>query len=576
MKPLTLHPAAEAIGFLVMAVLGWNLAGPAAHAKPQPGESITRHSPRPRPAKRAGPPEHVLQMMNAMRAAALPEDRMRAALALANTLPVSEFAAWLDGGWFNLPDGCEAVIFRKLLNDRWQHEDPEGFALHGLKSGSHDVTFLLGSWPESDPQRVIGFFKEHPVPWLEMQALGKIAAQDPALVLGRLQELIAVGASTNNVGLVFPALAKTSPAALEAMLDSMPSAWRNFAESALVGQRLKDSFPEEIRRLWDRPDGWRLFQKGLSMGERSSADQLLSELANIPASWRGKIAENTYQFLNESNAGKWWSADLEGQGFSAAQASQIRHAAVQQLSYQQPEAALKLLVQTELPDKERRNLIDLIFSQADTPEEAAPLLALLGSEDDRQKAREAMAPRPVACGGGEPRIESPAEWLEQAAALKQNGGDGFVSLLSHWDENKIAEVSQGFRALPDDQKRQVAIMLAGNVAPYNCPNPALTGEAIRYLAAQPDAGNPSENAALNSSQLASTLAVVWAQNDPAAASAWVETLPAGETKSWARKNLAANWANYDSDATEQLINTLPADARAEVNDYLKKRASGGH
>jgi len=388
--------------------------------------------------------------------------------------------------------------------------------------------------------------------------------------------LIAAGASADHVGGLFPALAKTSPVALEAMLDSMPSSWRNFAESALVGQRLKNAFPEEIRRLWDRPDGWSLFQRALSMGERSSADQLLSELANVPASWRGKITENIYQFLNGSNSGKWCSANLEGQGFSAAQASQIRHAAVKQLSYQQPEAALKLLAQTELPDKERRNLIGQIFSRANTPEEAAPLLALLGSEEDRQKAREAMAPRPVACGGGEPRIESPSEWLEQAVALKQNVGDGFISLLSHWDENKIAEVSQGFRALPDDKKRQVAIMLAGNIAPYNCPNPALAGEAIRYLAAQPDAGTPSRNPTVNSSQLASTLAVIWARKDPSAASAWVETLPAGETQSWARKNLAANWANYDPDATGQWINTLPADARTEVNDYLKKKASGGH
>ena len=266
MKPLSIHPAnaaAAAIGFLVMAVLGWNLAGPprpVALAKPQPGESITRHSPR--PAKRSGPPEYVLQTMDAIRAAASPQDRMRAALALANTLPVSEFAAWLDGVWFSLPDGCEAVIFRKILNDRWQREDPEGFVLHDLKSGAYDCPFLLGPWLESDPQRVLRFFKAHPDPSLEMRALEKIAAHDPAPALGRLQELIAAGAlipHNHNAWGLFPVLARTSPAALEAMLDSMPSLPRRFAESALLGQRLKNSFPGEIRRLWARPDGWTLF-----------------------------------------------------------------------------------------------------------------------------------------------------------------------------------------------------------------------------------------------------------------------------------------------------------------------------
>ena len=111
---------------------------------------------------------------------------------------------------------------------------------------------------------------------------------------------------------------------------------------------------------------------------------------------------------------------------------------------------------------------------------------------------------------------------------------------------------------------------------HDCPYPALAGEAIRYLAAHPDAGNPSQSPAVNTSKLASNLAVAWSRRDPPAASAWVETLPAGETKSWARKNLAANWANYDPDATEQWISALPVDVRTELREYLKKKPANEH
>ena len=57
-------------------------------------------------------------------------------------------------------------------------------------------------------------------------------------------------------------------------------------------------------------------------------------------------------------------------------------------------------------------------------------------------------------------------------------------------------------------------MLTHNITPNNCPIPALAGEAIRYLASQPD-------------------------------------------------------------ATEQWISALPADARTELREYLKRKPANG-
>lgn len=50
----------------------------------------------------------------------------------------------------------------------------------------------------------------------------------------------------------------------------------------------------------------------------------------------------------------------------------------------------------------------------------------------------------------------------------------------------------------------------------------------------------------------------WAQRDPLAAAAWVETLPPGEPQQWAAANLATNWGRHDPAAAASWIEHLPA------------------
>ena len=54
----------------------------------------------------------------------------------------------------------------------------------------------------------------------------------------------------------------------------------------------------------------------------------------------------------------------------------------------------------------------------------------------------------------------------------------------------------------------------------------------------------------------------------AAASQWVQSLPDGEARSWALKNVAFAWALYDPKEAGQWVDSLPAAARAEVGDFM--------
>ena len=93
--------------FLAMAIIGWNLTGalPPAAVDGDVGPRGMRRI-RPQPVS-SGPDAAVRKSLDAIRAAGSPEERLRATLGFAGDLPPSEFAAWLDGGWFNLREGFD-------------------------------------------------------------------------------------------------------------------------------------------------------------------------------------------------------------------------------------------------------------------------------------------------------------------------------------------------------------------------------------------------------------------------------------------------------------------------------------
>jgi hypothetical protein len=245
------------------------------------------------------------------------------------------------------------------------------------------------------------------------------------------------------------------------------------------------------------------------------------------------------------------------------------------LAYQKPETVLKQMGDMDLDESSKKSLISNIFRYSNkTPEKAEELIALLGTEEDRQLARNAMEMSSNSQTISQIKVEKPAEWLEKAGTVDVNPGNSyqFISIVDQWDKEKISELAGQFRSMPDERKMNVARLLAGS-SDYinNGPDLSLKGEAIRYLVTNPvPQDNTQQNQSTDPSALASYLAAKWVGNDPGAASEWVQTLPAGETKLWAQKNLAANWAQYDPAAADQWVKSLPADARSAVQDFMKK------
>jgi hypothetical protein len=574
------HPAARAgavLGFFAMAAIGWNLAGdPPANTSAVSENQVTQPASTDKLARSArtstGPPEAVRKRLAGLRAIPDPGERMRATIELANTLPLSEISAWLDGRWFHTGGGFDLSLFNKILRERWQTEDPEGLVLWSMKNNSSDARSTLSSWAETDPQRFTDFFKQHPNDSFQLNLLYQIAKKNPAFAFECLLEIAnsQPGETKLHSQEIIRQLASASPALLEAKLDALPANLKIIAESELIGQKLLSSFDTEIQKLLDRPDGWRILEANLS--KEGLSDRLFAEMGKFPDTWRASMANNPYGMIGHQGASeKWVTADYEGLGFTDKQAKRMRSSALNSIANKNPENALKLMADIGWDGDEKRYLISNIFSRhGGDPEKTQQLLAALGSEEDRQAARDSISQSRES--SADEKVETPAQLLQKISASNAQSS-GYHSLfynLRSWDPQKIGDLANQFAAMPANEKKQAAKAISES-AQYaeNIIRP-LQADALRYLVANPDppADSPSSPAA-NMLQSVSQFATNWGRSDPSAASDWVQSLPAGDAKSWAQKNLAANWVRYDPKEARQWIDSLPAAARAEVQAFLK-------
>lgn len=277
------------------------------------------------------------------------------------------------------------------------------------------------------------------------------------------------------------------------------------------------------------------------------------------------MASNSFSIISDDAPEKWCSADLQGMGFSESEASNIRAMAFTKYGYKNPEAALKLMADANLSDSARSMMIGNVFrNYSGDKEKVESLIALLGSEADQQMARSSMAAN---SRNRNQESVSPSDWLDQVAS-DSTGTYQYIWSLSQWDKEKLGQLTNEFKSLPDDKKRTVAKVMVQNSS-ENAMD--LQGDALQYLVANPEEPKPGESQPNIISEV-SEYAVKLAKEDPFAAADWIGRLPSGETRQWAQKNLAANWAQYDPEATQQWIDSLPANERAAVKEYVEKKA----
>lgn len=572
--------AGGAAGFFAMAVLGWNLAGGAVPVAEKsrdvaPASHRDRTS---RPQRSSGAGGVAVQQLAAIRSGRNPTERMRATIDLANSLPPSDFAAWLDGGWFSLRDGAELTLFTKIIQERWKLEDPGGYAAWTMKRGSYEASKVLASWADKDPQRVAEFFKLHPDSRNGMEILGYLAKDHPALALQCLRDFSASGLSQNDsyyISNILREVVKKSSAEVEAFVGGLSGALKLRAEGVLIAEKMKTDYEGELRKLWDNPDGLKIFN---NLGS-SLQGKIFDDLANLPPDWRAALASNPSNFMDSKSAVKWMGVDFVALGFSKKDEKQILLNAMYSGARENPAAAFKLMAEFDLSAGDRRTLIQNTLSGK--RDQADSIIALLTSESDREIARSIVNPQ-SASNSPKEKIETPTQWLEKVATLDPKSGENsyeYATMIREWDAAKVSALGEQFRSLPPDKKQLVAQAIV-NGGYTNYFSPALAGDAVRYLITNPGAVTDSpadpfseRPAKFDPVYTASRYIGSIAVKDPETASDWVGSLPEGDAKAWSQLNLRNIWSQYDPKAADQWFKTLPAATQTQVLDLGKKNGN---
>lgn len=575
MRPSPIHLLATAC-FAAFALAGWKAAAPEKQATPgvstAPSAKASKRGPR--TAGKSAMPEDVRQRLAAIHGARTPDERLRATLALAHSLPVSEMERWYKADWFDFHDNMDSNLFFRITRARWLAEDPEGLMTYFLRRNSDKTYEMAERWAQQDPHAALAFMQgvknQNDIQRIAPSIAGPLAQADPAAAAAevlRLQKLFGNGESYAVTDLIGE-LALHAPDLLEAESATWPVGIQKTAREALVAASLKKDFATGIATLRDAPDG-----KNRFLAAMESDSNLIKEMAKNPTSlpdgWFAEAASSNPYYLVNEDPGKWIDTDLAAMGFDESQAIRLRSYAMSYLGQKDPDRALALLEGDTLDQSQRNDLLSNTLSYLATKDKARAeaWIATLTDPQEIEQARQALENASAEAENKTP--PTPAEWLSGLVDKSESAMWQYARLTQSWDRDQLAAATAEFAGLPADQKSSIASKLA-NANQGSTPTPLLA-EAIRHLLENPVAPDPAterNGAGTVLVRSTSNLASTWGREDPVAAGRWVRSLPPGDERLWAAKNLAAQWAEYEPAAARQWAAALPADERKEVVDYL--------
>ena len=563
--------------FAAFALAGWQAAAPEKPATPSATEMPSAKASKrgPRTAGKSAMPEDVRQRLAAIHAARTPDERLRATLALANSLPVSEMERWYQAEWFDFHDNMDANLFFRITRARWLAEDPEGLMSYFLRRNNDKTHETAERWARQDPTAALAFLEgvkdKGDFQTLAAAMAGPLAEVDPALAVAQVLKLKKILGENNShaVSELIDALAKSAPGLLESESAGWPASLRETARQSLINASLKRDFTRGIATLRDAPDGKKRF-----LAAMESDSDLIKEMAKNPSSlpdgWFAEAATSNPYYLVNEDPGKWLDTDLSAMGFNEEQSQRLHRYAMSHLGQKDPDRALALLDGDTLDANQRSTLFSNTLSALSTKDKARAeaWIATLTDPGEIEQARQILENANAEAEGKTP--PTPSEWLTGLVDKNESAMWQYGRLTQSWDRDQLTAATAEFAGLPADQKSVIAAKLT-NSDQSAAPVP-LRAEAVRHLLENP--AEPDPEAAQNGEEVqllrsASNLASTWGREDPAAAGRWIRSLPAGDERLWAAKNLAGQWAEYEPAAARQWAAGLSADERKEVVEYLE-------
>ncbi len=531
-------------------------------------------------------PEHVKQAIAPVLGARSEEDRQRAAVHLARSVPVSEMADWLDGRWYPFPAGLDAWVFDRIIRQRWLAQDPAGLASQCVFRNTGDLDAIIRLWAKRDPEGVIAWLWQieasNQLNHLAYTTFDGIVRQKPLLALAQapvIHERLGESSSMWLADLLVT-IARDHPQDVIQHQSAWPASLRAVAQRALNVAPATDDFPAIIERMKNEPNGLDQFVAAISSDR--FAVMALEHATILPKGWLAAAALSEYSVFMVMDADPkfWLDVDLSAHGLSESMVSKFLDLGMSGLINRDPEQAVRLLERADLRPRDRRDLLSNGFSRlaGKDRQRAEDCLAELTDPKEIAMARNSIKNAPVtAARKSEAPLKLTAqEWIG-AYASERGLPDKFAKSSLDWSAGTTAVFRDGFAALSDAQKDFVALRCVmhdsqitgasrGDLSAFTW----LRAEGIaRYLN---DPLGISKKSNIDKGKVEPSImrfAIGWALEDPIPASRWAqEDLPVGPVRMGVMKNVADSWRKYEPDAAAQWLRSLPAGEREEIERHF--------
>ncbi|QJE96767.1 hypothetical protein [Luteolibacter luteus] len=520
------------------------------------------------------PPE-VVKRLEEVRRAGVIQDKLRATIHLAQSLPISELEAWFEGKWFDEKEDMLSAVFHRIALSRWLAADPAGLMRYCQSKDESRAPIVAWEWALRDPKSALAYLGEA----RDEKARGDmaslmgmaLAAEQPEAVIAEMPALLGM-LKTSDLWAMMAKLAETAPEALKAASANWPPYTREGIARELATVGLKKDFAGTLEQLRNAENGRTIFLNAFPFHSEALAE-VIRNPGMLPPGWFGDIATMAGSLLVKDDPGHWLDADLTAMGLDPAQAKQVRSQAIEEIGLKDQARFLSLLDEDDRDPFARRGIIQsTVARMAEDRSKAEAWIDGLPNDEDKESARQMLGSML-----NQPKGDSvtPVNLLDGLAkdtgllTAEQARATGL------WSAPELKEATGRFNSMPLEQKAIAARNLL-NHSHENFP-PELQAQAVSFFTANRSIEPVLADRLFGKrtfAQSACYLAASWAQEDPAAAGKWVSSLPEGEERLWAGKNLASLWSENDPPAVRQWLSGLPEGDRKGIEDYLKSGDGG--
>lgn len=482
-------------------------------------------------------PDDVRQRIGSIRSAKGRGARMQEVIRLAASLPVADLERWYRGNYLEFLDGEIEGLFYMIADQRWMEADPAGFARYKIDAKDSYPDAALAAWLQADEAAATAYLESldpERRKALAIPLLRVIGKTDLPRALGMLDELKdSKGDQQYYLRDVFRNFAAADRDLVVSHIQNWKASDREWAVTSIVVAGLKQDFawtlgflqaegkgPETITDAMNQGGGW-------GMG----AKMLLANAASMPEGWIDKMAETT--IISNGCGDEWLTMRPPVKGIPDEVLAKIQLNAASGGFWDNDklETGKQLVTDGDwLPLETRAKLVaSIVRTWRDGPEAEAEWLASL---DDELKGEFEKAPDHAAVSASKKIIpnhdRNPSQLIRTLGESGNSAGFGRSAL--NWDQTQIGEAISTVANLGPD-----AALKAFGEGDAAVPPAVRAALAARSLPAmQP------EEVTGNFLRIASD----WAATDPAGAAKWVETLPPGEAREWAAKNVVLRWSSY--------------------------------